>query len=132
MAIPGRLAEWLFQHREEQAEARRLATNLWHDSGWVFAQPTGKPIDPRADYQEWRDLLTASDVRSARLHDARHTTATMLLVLRTPIRPSWNSWAGRPRPWQAGTCTCRTQSNKDIAGQVGNLLWSPGDQQEAG
>ncbi|MBP2321414.1 hypothetical protein JOF56_001799 [Kibdelosporangium banguiense] len=52
----------------------------------MFTQPTGKPIDPRADYQEWRDLLSAAEVRAAQLHDARHTTATMLLVLRTPVR----------------------------------------------
>ncbi|MBP2321412.1 hypothetical protein JOF56_001797 [Kibdelosporangium banguiense] len=133
VAIPGRLAEWLFQHREEQAEDRRLAANLWQDGGWVFAQPTGKPIDPRADYQEWRDLLGAADVRAARLHDARHTTATMLLVLRTPVRAVMELMG-----WTAASMASRYMHVPDeikegIAGQMGNLLWSPpSDQRERG
>jgi hypothetical protein len=65
----------------EQAAERVYAANLWQDDGWAFAQPTGKPVDPRADYGEWKELLSAAGVREARLHDARHTAATFLLVL---------------------------------------------------
>ncbi len=46
----------------------------------MFASPLGKPIDPRRDWEEWKTLLKAADVRDARLHDARHTAATFLLV----------------------------------------------------
>ncbi|MCE7009281.1 tyrosine-type recombinase/integrase [Kibdelosporangium philippinense] len=110
-----------------------MAANLWQDNGWVFTQPTGKPIDPRADYQEWRDLLTVAEVRAARLHDARHTTTTMLLVLRTPIRAVMELMG-----WTAASMASRYMHVPDeieqgIAGQMGNLLWSPpGDQREAG
>jgi integrase len=34
-----------------------LARQLWHDEGWVFATPAGQPINPRADYDEWKRLL---------------------------------------------------------------------------
>lgn len=47
--------------------------------GWLFPTPFGKITDPRADYQQWRDLLDEAKVRRARLHDARHTAATGLL-----------------------------------------------------
>lgn len=47
----------------------------------MFTGPTGQPLDPRADNREWADLLKDADVREARLHDARHTAATVLLVL---------------------------------------------------
>jgi len=30
--------------------------------------------------RDWRELLVSAGVRPARLHDARHTTATLLLV----------------------------------------------------
>lgn len=33
----------------------------------------------------WKALLRAADVRDARLYDARHTAATVLLVLKVPL-----------------------------------------------
>ena len=47
----------------------------------MFTNPTGQPLDPRADNREWAELLKEAAVREARLHDARHTAATVLLVL---------------------------------------------------
>ena len=81
MSLPSPVARAILDHADAQAEERAHAANLWHEQGWVFAQPTGKPIDPRADYGEWKELLAAAGVREARLHDARHTAATFLLVL---------------------------------------------------
>lgn len=39
---------------------------------------------PNSDYHQWKALLKAAGVRDARLHDARHTAATALLILRVP------------------------------------------------
>jgi len=39
----------------------------------------GSPIDPAKDNYAWHRLLAAAGVRDARLHDARHTTADLLL-----------------------------------------------------
>ena len=52
----------------------------------MFAQPTGTPIDSRADRRDWDQLLKDSEVRPARLHDARHTAATTLLIMGVPAR----------------------------------------------
>jgi integrase len=52
----------------------------------MFAQPNGKPIDPRRDHAEWKALLRAAGVREARLHDARHTAANTLLRMGLPER----------------------------------------------
>lgn len=46
----------------------------------MFCGPTGAPIDPRRDWAAWKELLRESGVRDVRLHDARHTAATLLLV----------------------------------------------------
>jgi hypothetical protein len=27
------------------------AAELWSDGSWMFAQPSGRPIDPRDDYE---------------------------------------------------------------------------------
>ena len=38
------------------------------------------------DLAEWKALLADAGVRDARLHDARHTAATVLLLLEVPER----------------------------------------------
>lgn len=44
------------------------------------AQPNGRPVGAHADWEEWRALLRAADIRQVRVHDARHTAATLLLA----------------------------------------------------
>ena len=53
--------------------------SLWQDHGLVFTSPTGGKIDPRRDWAQWKAILQAAGVHDARLHDARHTAATLLL-----------------------------------------------------
>ncbi len=65
--------------RELGSEQRLAAGNQWQDLGLVFSQPDGRPIDPKRDWKDWKALLQAADVRDARVHDARHTAATLLL-----------------------------------------------------
>jgi integrase len=124
VGLPDPLVDLLRTHREAQAQERRRAGQLWTEGGWVFAQPTGRPIDPRADHDEWKALLTAAGVRDARLHDARHTAATVLLLLGVPDRTVMGLMG-----WSQSAMTVRYQHltaaiRRDVAGQVGNLLWS--------
>jgi integrase len=53
---------------------------------FVFCQPNGRPIDARRDWLDWKALLKAAGIRDARLHDARHTAATLLLQQGVPAR----------------------------------------------
>lgn len=66
--------------RAAQNAERLAAGDQWLDHDVIFAQPNGKPIDPRADWQTWTDLLAGAGVQHYRLHDARHTAATLLLL----------------------------------------------------
>jgi integrase len=84
--LPEPLREALREHRARQAERRTAAANVWQDYGFVFCQRTGRPIDPRRDWLDWKALLKAADVRDARVHDARHTAATLLLQQGVPAR----------------------------------------------
>jgi len=112
-------------HRAEQDRERSTAGPPRHDEGWVFATETGEPIHPRTDYSEWKRLLKAAGLRDARLHDARHTAATVLLVLRQPAPTvmslmGWSSESMAAR-YQHVTDTLRSQ----VASQVGEFIWSP-------
>ncbi|MBA2416860.1 MAG: tyrosine-type recombinase/integrase, partial [Geodermatophilaceae bacterium] len=59
---------------------RMAAGPLWDDGDLVFAQPNGRPLDRKADWRAWKVLLSAAGVREVRLHDGRHTAATLLLT----------------------------------------------------
>lgn len=96
IALPPQLVGALREHRAAQDAEREKAGSLWDDSvltlggpelrGLVFAQVNGRPIDPRRDWQDWKDLLRDAGVRDARLHDARHTSASLLLAEGVPAR----------------------------------------------
>jgi hypothetical protein len=89
-----------------------------------FTSPMGRPLNPNSDYHRWKALLKSAGVRDARLHDARHTAATVLLVLGVPERSvmgimGWSSTAMAAR-YQHVTDPIR----RTIAAQVGRLLWA--------
>jgi integrase len=83
---PSTLQRHLRAHRATQAEDRLLAGTQWADHGLVFCQPNGKHIDPRRDWADWKALLAEAGVRDARLHDARHTAATLMMIQKVPAR----------------------------------------------
>lgn len=52
--------------------------------GLVFTTPTGEPIERQTDTAAWAALLAARDLPTVVLHEARHTTATLLLESGVP------------------------------------------------
>ena len=86
IAIPAPLVDLLRVHQEIEEQERITAGSPWRDHGFAFTQPNGRPLGPKADHQAWKVLLEEAGVREARLHDARHTAATMLLVLNIGTR----------------------------------------------
>lgn len=120
--LPDQLLDLLMQHRAVQQREREHAGTEWHDGDWMFTQPNGKPLDPRTDHNEWKALLAAAGVRDARLHDARHTAATVLLLLGVPERAvmdfmGW-SHAAMAKRYQHVTAALRD----DIAGRLDGFL----------
>lgn len=80
LALDPITADLLREHRLQQHQDRMTAGSRWVETGLVFTQVDGSAIDPRADLRDWKLLLREAGVREARLHDARHTAATLLLV----------------------------------------------------
>lgn len=75
----GKLVESLRWHRDAQREERLAAGALWEDNDLVFAQANGRPIERKSDWQAWKAILRDAGVCEVRLHDGRHTAATLLL-----------------------------------------------------
>lgn len=78
--IPAELVDALRTHQQVQGFEQQYAGSAYARHGFVFAHPDGRPIDPGHDYDDWKDLLAAAGVRDARVHDGRHTAATLLLA----------------------------------------------------
>ncbi|MEV5465570.1 tyrosine-type recombinase/integrase [Streptomyces griseoincarnatus] len=128
IGVPEELLGLLRQHKEKQDRERALARDLWVEKGYVFTSPTGEPLNPNTDYHRWKDLLEAAGVRDGRLHDARHTAATVLLILGVP-----EGVVDRIMGWEPGKSARMRRRYQHLTGQVlqqtaakiGGLLWGP-------
>ena len=83
-----------------------------------------EPLNPNTDYRAWKTLLKEAGVRDARLHDARHTAATVLLVLGVPERTVMSIMG-----WSSTSMAARYQHvtdpiRRDVARRLGGLIWS--------
>jgi integrase len=65
--------------KRKQAEEKLLFGPAYQDKNLVFATPTGTPIEPRNFYRKHAAMLKKAGLRHVRLHDLRHTFATILL-----------------------------------------------------
>jgi len=62
------------------ALAARLATMPDDPRALVITNRHGGPLDPALDREAWAALLAAAGVPPVRLHDARHTAATLMMA----------------------------------------------------
>jgi integrase len=123
VATPDELYDLLLAHEAAQAAEKEFAGTEWHDEAFMFAQENGKPIDPTDDLEEWHSILSEAGVSEARLHDARHTAATVLALLGVPSRTAmyvmgWSNPAMVVR-YQHVTEAMR----RDVADRIGRYLW---------
>jgi integrase len=69
--------------REALARQRELSAG----SAWVFPSPlTGNPLHPETARVAWSDLAKQAGLSGVRLHDLRHTAATLALAAGVPVR----------------------------------------------
>jgi integrase len=76
----------LRQHRLAQKEERLLAGPGWEDTGYVFVEPDGQPYHPQRITRIFRRVAAAAGVPDIRLHDLRHTCATLLIEAGIPLK----------------------------------------------
>jgi integrase len=125
LALPAPLIGLLRSHRNHQASEQLIAGDCWQSHGLVFCQPNGKPIDPDGHSRAWKALLGAAGVREARLHDARHTAATLLLVQGVDARTVMDLMG-----WSQVSMTKRYQHvvpelRSAAADRMAEALWGP-------
>lgn len=127
VGLPARLVDLFRVHQAKQTAERAAAGDDWTDEGWLFATPTVRGTSPRTDYDDWKELLTDAKARDGRLRDARHTAATVPLILGVSERAVM-----RLMGWSTTAMAARYQHmvdsvRSDVARQVDGLIWKPGE-----
>jgi site-specific recombinase XerD len=79
VALPPELVAALRAHRTAQARERLAAANVWDDHDLVWCRENGRPIDSRADWQEWSGILEQAGIEHAGTHAMRHSAATIAI-----------------------------------------------------
>lgn len=85
LPLPRSVLAALRKHQEAQ-NAERVDADTWADPGWVFATSNGTAVHPRNDYRSFREIIRQAGLRVVRVHDLRHTAASVLLDQGVPAR----------------------------------------------
>ncbi|MGW3713057.1 tyrosine-type recombinase/integrase [Streptomyces albogriseolus] len=85
VSLPQRCVRALTEHRERQNRERKVAGDKWQPApgqptGLVFTTSTGRVTDPRSLNRMLTILCRDAKVRRVRVHDLRHTCASLLLA----------------------------------------------------
>jgi integrase len=85
VALDPETVQLFIEHRKRQIEERLLMGSSWVETGYVFVQENGEPLDIGTPTHLFQKLSKRAGLRSIRLHDLRHLHATELLQLGEPL-----------------------------------------------
>jgi integrase len=125
ITLPRPLVRALREQLDRQQKAAEQAGDMWKNE-WnlVFTRPNGRPIDPARDWATWKRLLEQAGVPHARLHDARHTAATLLLAQGTPARVAMEILGHSQISLTLDTYShVVPEMQRDAADRIGQTLW---------
>jgi integrase len=82
-----RTVDALWWHRVRQAAERMTSGGEYIDHGFVFATPSGEPLQGTVVYKyHWLPTLKRLGLPKIRLHDLRHSAATLWLEAGLPLK----------------------------------------------
>lgn len=132
LSLPVQLVEALRKHRSEQLRVRTEEGHRWvgfkpengEQLDLVFCQRNGRAFGARTDWAAWKAFLGRAGVPAVRVHDARHTAATLLLLMGVDGRVVMDMMG-----WSQASMLSRYQHVLDemkieAAKKVGDALWS--------
>ncbi len=79
IALDAKTKDVLLEHRRRQLERRLLVGPAYDDQDLVFATSTGTPLGDSTVRTTFTRILQAAGLKRIRLHDLRHTAATLML-----------------------------------------------------
>lgn len=83
--IPAETVALIKQLRLEQLDLRQKNGDRWHESGYVFTQDNGEPMNPQTWTQWMNDFSARHGLPHVNPHAFRHTAASVLIANGTDI-----------------------------------------------
>jgi integrase len=80
IALPTSASIVLRQHKERQQAIKEQLGVTLQDEDLVFAHPDGSPLLPHSVSHAWSKLVKRAGFEGIRLHDARHSHASLMLA----------------------------------------------------
>jgi len=84
---------YLTRLKQQQEEQKAFCGNSWTDSGYVVVDELGVPLTFARLQKTYKRALQKAGLPEVRFHDLRHSVATYLLELGTPIEEV-SAWLG--------------------------------------
>ncbi len=115
-------------HKASQNERRLAAGTAWTDNDLVFASEVGTPIQPSNLRRDFLALAARAGVPAIRIHDQRHTYATLGLGSGAPLR-TISEAMGHADP----AITMRTYAHvlpehrRELAARMDGVFFGPND-----
>ncbi len=85
LPLPDDAVQALKAARQRQREERLKSGEGYGGGEYVCSDEMGSPLHPDAITSRWQKLLRDMDIAYVRLHDARHSCATLMHFRGTPI-----------------------------------------------
>ena len=79
IALPPSVILTLKEYHDKIAMDRTIIGILLTDQDLVFSKPDGRPLRPNTITRAWKTMAIRARVKVIRLHDARHTHASLML-----------------------------------------------------
>ncbi len=86
IAPPAVVIEALQEHQERQKQARIEAGDKWQEQGIVFCNIYGGFFNPGHVWYLFKGLLRRAGLPDVRLHDLRHSVATVLIAAKVDLK----------------------------------------------
>jgi integrase len=80
VVLPQAAVDTLKRQKTRQQRERLAAGSGWQQSNLVFTSTIGTPLDERNVRRAFKEILKKAELPLIRIHDLRHTAATLLLA----------------------------------------------------
>jgi integrase len=128
LPIPVPLVSILRAHRHRQRRERVAAGSLWRNTGLVFTTAHGGFIEPRNANRMFHDVCTKANVPQLRVHDLRHSCATLLFTMGVQAATVQRILRHRSITVTTGTCVEVIEAvQRDALDSMGSLFGSAVD-----
>ena len=113
------IEDLLNEYKEIYAEYKKILGNMYNDEykAYVCLMPNGELMKPGYLSHTFAKVLEDNELKHIRLHDLRHSCATLLIQNKVPVKDI-QIWLGHSNIQTTMIYTHMDETNKEISAQV--------------